>query len=195
MSSIPKTLLTPPEYLARERQAEFKSEFYRGEMFAMAGASWTHNLVKDNVARHTGNQLENEPCRVLSSDMRVKIDATGLYTYPDVVVVCEEPEFEDGVLDTLLNPRVLMELLSESTEMYDRGDKFRHYQQIPSLQEVVLIAQDRPHVERHVRQPNGDWLKAEFRELSQTFAFTSIPVKIPLADIYRGVEFSDKTEG
>jgi Uma2 family endonuclease len=128
---------------------------------------------------------------VLTSDLRVKVDASGLYTYPDLIVVCEEPKFEDKMFDTLLNPRVLMEVLSDSTEKYDRGTKFKHYRRIPSLLEYILIAQYEPLVERHVRQPNGDWLMTEFRGLDQLFAFKSVPVKIALADIYRGVEFPD----
>ena len=189
MSSVPKTLLTPQEYLARERAAAFKSEYYRGEMFVMSGASWEHTLIKDNVAQRARNQLDDGPCRVLTSDLRVKVDATGLYTYPDVLVVCEKPQFEDNMFDTLLNPRCLVEVLSDSTEKYDRGTKFAHYRKVPSLQEYILIAQDEPLVERHVRQPDGGWLMTEFRELTQVFPFTSIPVKIALADIYRGVEF------
>ena len=189
MSGVPKTLLTPQEYLARERKAEFKSEFYRGEMFAMAGASWKHNVIALNIAGESRQQLKVGPCQVAASDLRVKVDETGLYTYPDVVVVCDEPRFEDKMFDTLLNPRVLMEVLSDSTEKYDRGGKFKHYRQVPSLQEYILIAQDEPLVERHVRQPNGDWLMTEFRGLDQTLAFISVPVKIALADIYRGVEF------
>jgi Uma2 family endonuclease len=191
MSSVPKALLTPQEYLARERKAEFRSEFYRGEMFAMAGATWEHNLIALNVAGETRQQLKKGPCQVAAADLRVKINATGLYTYPDAVVVCDEPQFEDDELDTLLNPRVLMEVLSDSTEKYDRGDKVRHYRQIPSLQEYILIAQDKAIVERHVRQPNGDWLMTEFRGLDQTLAFMSISVKVPLADIYRGVRLPD----
>lgn len=191
MSSVLKPLLTPQEYLARERKAERKSEFYRGEMFAMAGASWEHNLIAANVTGETGQQLKAGPCRVVSGDMRVKVNATGLYTYPDVIVVCEEPKFEDEVFDTLLNPRVLIEVLSDSTEKYDRGTKFRHYRGLPTLQEYVLIAQDEPLIERHVRQPNGDWLMTEFRGLEQTLAFTSIPVKIALPDIYRGLAFPE----
>ncbi len=191
MSSVPKTTLTPQEYLARERKAEFRSEFYHGEMFAMAGASWEHTLIKDNVAHNARNQLDDGPCRALTSDLRVKVDATGLYTYPDVIIVCEEPQFEDKMFDTLLNPRVLMEVLSDSTEKYDRGAKSGHFRQIPSLQEYVLIAQDQPLVERYVRQQDGGWLLTEFRGLEQTFAFTSIPVNIKLADIYRGVEFPE----
>ena len=127
----------------------------------------------------------------MTSDLRVKVDSTGLYTYPDVIVVCEKPRFEDDMFDTLLNPLCLAEVLSDSTEKYDRGAKFKHYRQVPSLQEYILVAQDEPLVERHVRQPNGDWLMTEFRGLEQTLAFTSIPVKIALADIYRGVEFPE----
>jgi Uma2 family endonuclease len=189
MSSVSKTLLTPLEYLARERKAEFRSGFYRGEMFAMAGASWEHTLIKDNTAHEARKQLDEGSCRVLTSDLRVKVDATGLYTYPDIIIVCDEPRFEDRILDTLLNPRCLMEVLSDSTEKYDRGAKFKHYRQVPSLQEYVLIAQDEALVERHVRQPNGDWLMTEFRGLEQTLALTSVPAKIALTDVYRGVEF------
>jgi Uma2 family endonuclease len=116
MSTVAKPLLSPQEYLVRERQADFRSEFYRGEMFAMAGASWGHTLIKDNLAAETRGQLKAGPCRVGTSDLRVKITATELYTYPDIVVVCDEPRFEDDHFDTLLNPRVLVEVLSDSIE-------------------------------------------------------------------------------
>lgn len=191
MSSVPKTYLTPQEYLATERKAEYKSEYYRGEMFAMAGATFEHTLVKDNTAREMGNQLKDGPCRVLTSDLCVKVDAVGLYTYPDIVVVCDKPVFEDDMFDTLKNPRALIEVLSESTEDYDRGTKFKMYRQIPSLQEYVLIAQDQPLVERHVRQTNGDWVMTEFNHVSQVLEFASVPVKITLTEIYRGVEFPE----
>lgn len=191
MSTVPNRLLTSQEYLARERAADFRSEFYRGEMFAMAGASWEHTLVKDNMSGETRNQLKEGPCRVLTSDMRVKVDATGLYTYPDLVVVCDEPKFEDDEFDTLLNPRAVVEVLSDSTEKYDRGTKFGHYRQVPSIQEYVLVAQDRPLVERYVRQADDSWLLTAFTDLQQTFAFASIRAQIPLAEIYRGVEFPE----
>ncbi|HZZ77947.1 MAG TPA: Uma2 family endonuclease [Gemmataceae bacterium] len=191
MSSM---LLTPQEYLVRERAAAFRSEFYQGEMFAMAGASWEHTLIKDNVAFECNDQLRDGPCCVLTSDLRVKVDATGLYTYPDVIIVCDNPEFEDDILDTLINPRVLMEVLSDSTEKYDRGKKSGHYRRIPSLQEYVLIAQNEPLVERYVRQSDNSWLLTEYRGLDQIFAFGSIAVKIPLVDIYRGVEFPPKSD-
>lgn len=191
MSTASKTRLSPQEYLDRERRADFRSEFYRGEMFAMAGASWEHTLLKDNLAREAGNQLKGGPCRVATSDLRVKISATGLYTYPDMVVVCEEPQFEDKVMDTLLNPRVIVEVLSESTEKYDRGTTFAHYRQLPSMHEYVLIAQDRPLVERYVRQTDNSWLLTTFNGLTATFGFGSIPASIGLADIYRGVELPE----
>jgi Uma2 family endonuclease len=191
MSTAEKILLTPQEYLAKERLADLRSEFYRGEMFAMAGASREHTRIKDNLARHAGSQLEGGPCEVYTSDPRVKISATGLYTYPDLTIVCDEPQFEDAKFDTLLNPRVVMEVLSDSTEKYDRGAKFGHYRQLPSVQEYVLVSQDQPLVERFVRQEDGTWTLRDFRGLDQTFEFVTVPVQIPLADIYRGVKFPD----
>ena len=186
--------LSPQEYLALERQAEVRSEFFDGEMFAMSGASYEHTLIKDNLARETGNQLMGGPCHVLTSDMRVKIKKTGLYTYPDVVVVCSEPEFEDGYFDTLLNPRVIVEILSDSTEKYDRGAKFGHYQELPSVQEYVLICQNRDRIERYVRQTDDSWHLQMFKDQSGVFAFGTIDVKIPTAQIYSGVRASKMIE-
>ena len=191
MSTVPQRLLSPQEYLALERQADVRSEYHRGEIFAMAGASWEHTLIKDNLAREAGNQLKSGPCRVLTSDLRVKVNATGLYTYPDVVIVCDEPQFEDKVMDTLLNPRVVVEVLSDSTEKYDRGVKFAHYRQLAPIQEYVLVAQDRPLVERYVRQAEDAWVLTAFSAMTQTFAFGTVPVRIALVDIYRGVEFPE----
>jgi len=191
MSTAPTHLLTPQEYLAQERRAEFRSEYLRGEVFAMAGASFEHTLIKDNLARKAGNELETGPCRVLTSDMRVKVDATGLYTYPDIAIVCDPPEFEDAAVDTLLNPRAIVEILSDSAEKYDRGAKFGHYRQVPSLQEYVLVAQDRPLVERYVRQADNSWLLSVFDQPSQVFAFATISAQISLEEIYRGVKFGN----
>ncbi len=191
MSTATKTLLSPEEYLARERRAAYRSEFYRGEMFAMAGATWEHTLIKDNLAAEARNRLKGGPCQVVTSDLRVRVDATGLYTYPDLVVVCEPPQFEDDVHDTLLNPRVIVEVLSDSTEKYDRGAKFGHYRQLPSVLEYVLVAQDRPLVERYVRQADDAWLLTAFSDLTETFEFGSVAVSIPLEEIYRGVRFPE----
>lgn len=185
--------LSPQECLALERQAETRSEYFGGAMFAMSGASFEHNIIKENLARKLGNQLEGGPCRVVTSDMRVKVDATGLYTYPDIVVVCSEPEFEDGYFDTLLNPRIVVEILSDSTERCDRGARFRHYRQIPSLKEYVLVAQDRPLIERYACQSDGSWNLVTFDDPSGTFAFATIAVQIPMTDVYTGVRPSKMT--
>jgi Uma2 family endonuclease len=126
---------------------------------------------------------------VVTSDLRVKVSATGLYTYPDLVVVCEPPQFEDQVQDTLLNPRVIVEVLSDSTEKYDRGTKFAHYRTLPSVQEYVLVAQDRPLIEWYVRQGDGTWVLTAFSDLTATFEFATLAAPVPLVDIYRGVQF------
>jgi Uma2 family endonuclease len=191
MSAVPKRLLTVQEYLAQERRAEFRSEFYRGEVFAMAGTSYRHCQIKDNVAQEAGSQLKGGPCRVVTSDLRVRVTATGLYTYPDVVFLCGQPEFEDQNFDVLLNPRAIVEVLSDSTESYDRGDKFTHYQKLPSLQEYVLIAQNKVLCERYVRQPNDSWPLTPFDQMDQALEFVSVPVRIPLSEVYRDVKFPE----
>lgn len=191
MSAVLKTKLTETEYLAKERRAEFRSEFYRGEMFAMAGASREHILIAGNCSRELGNQFKGRCCEVYSTDMRVKVSATGLYTYPDVVIVCGEPEFLDGEVDTLLNPTVLIEVLSHSTESYDRGAKAELYRRIPSLREHVLIAQDRPHVEVLVRQADGNWLLQETSDIDQTVTIPSVSVSLSMRDIYDRITFEE----
>jgi Uma2 family endonuclease len=189
MSAATKQWITPEQYLARERAAAFKSEYYQGEMFAMAGTSVRHCTIKDNLARGTGNQLLGTNCRVVTSDLRVKIPATGLYTYPDLVIWCGKPAFEDTELDTLLNPRAIAEVLSESTESYDRGKKFAHYRTIPSLQEYILASQDEPLLERFARQADGSWSLMEFSGLASVLEFASVQARVPLSEVYDGVEF------
>jgi Uma2 family endonuclease len=185
MSSLALQRLTAAEYLEIERNAEHKSEFYNGEMFAMAGASLAHVLITDNVARELGNQLRESPCLVLSSDMRVKVTATGLYTYPDVVVVCDPPAMEGGPHDTLLNPTLIVEVLSPSTEAYDRGEKFAHFRRLASLQEYVLIAQDRRRIERYVRQEvSEEWLLTEVSDPQGRIALPSIGCTLALEAVY-----------
>lgn len=192
MSAI-STFLTPDQYLARERQASFKSEYYRGEVFAMAGASVAHTQIKDNLARKAGNQLENGPCQTFTSDLRVKVSASGLYTYPDMTIVCGQLELEDSHQDTLLNPQIIVEVLSDSTEKYDRGAKFAQYRQIASLREYILVTQNAPLIERFSRQADGKWMLAIFSDMSAIFELATLPVRIPLAEIYRGVEFPAST--
>jgi Uma2 family endonuclease len=193
VSAIPKTKLTPAEYLARERKAEFKSEYYRGETFAMAGASRFHNKVKENLIVELGIRFKGGPCQTFSSDQRVLVPATGLYTYPDIVIICGKPEYDAADRDTLVNPDAVIEVLSPSTENYDRGVKFRQYQQLPSVQEYILVSQTEPLVERYVRGSNGDWAYTAIPGLGGELALATVPARIPLAEIYNGVEFSDQS--
>lgn len=185
------TYCTPEEYLARERMAEAKSEYRDGKAYAMAGASRAHNLITGNIFAQFHATLRGRPCETYMNDMRVKVAKSRLYTYPDVVVVCGEPRFEDSKGDVLLNPTVIVEVLSPSTASYDRGDKFFHYRRLPSLQEYVLIAQESRRVEHYTRQ--GDqWLLTEFSESDQIVIFPTIACQVPLTEIYARVEFPDE---
>src|SRR4028118_400920 len=146
MSSQAETYITPEEYLVFERQAEYKNEYFDGEIFAMVGASRKHNLITTNITRELSQQLKNKPCEVYSSDMRVRIPNANIYTYADLTVVCGEPKFEDAQFDTLLNPALIVEVLSKSTASYDRSQKFAFYRTIESLTDYILVAQDTIHV-------------------------------------------------
>jgi Uma2 family endonuclease len=191
MSAQPKILLTPEEYLAIERRSEFKSEYFAGHVFALAGASKRHNLIVANLIRALGNQLLDRPCNVYPSDMRVKVRKTGAYMYPDVVVACGDEQFEDDQNDTLLNPVVIIEVLSESTEAYDRGRKFEQYQYIESLAEYLLIAQDSYRIEQYVRQDDGTWRYSEFHSLDDVVQLSAIGCNLDLKDMYAKVEVSN----
>ena len=190
MSAVRKPKLRAVEYLALEKRAAFKSEFFDGEMFAMAGASRAHNRVNENLSGELHARLKGGPCQSFSRDLRVLIDRTGLYCYPDLVIVCGEPEYAAVDADTLVNPRVVVEVLSESTERYDRTTKFRHYQQLDSLREYILVAQDEPLCERFVRLESGEWAVESFVGLDAALELRSVPMQVPLADIYAGVTFS-----
>jgi Uma2 family endonuclease len=185
-TEIPR--FTPAQYLALERKADFKSEYCNGYIIAMAGTSREHSLIAGNVYRKIGNNFEDRPCEVYISDMRVRVSPTGLYTYPDVVAVCGEAEFEDDKFDTLLNPTMIVEVLSPTTEAYDRGDKFAQFRQLISLQEYVLVAQNKVLVERYTRQ-GEKWILTEYRSLDDTLRLGSINCEISLREIYRKVEF------
>jgi Uma2 family endonuclease len=187
MASLTSTFITPEEYLERERLAETKSEYYRGEMFAMAGTSLAHATIITNLVRELSNRLKSGPCDVFSGDLRLNIPATGLYTYPDVMVVCGGPALTDSHFDTVTNPVVLIEVLSESTKNYDRGQKFENYRTIPSLMEYVTVAQDRAHVEVWTRQPGNGWLLKE-TDGAAALSLPSIGVELPLSEIYLKVD-------
>jgi Uma2 family endonuclease len=186
-SAAAHTHLTPEEYLAFERKATTKHEYLNGQIVAMSGASFAHNFLTMNTANQLYNQLIGGECQVATSDMRVKVTQIDSYFYPDVVVVCGEPRAEDDTFDTLLNPTVVVEVLSPSTETYDRGEKFEHYQQIASLKEYVLISQDKIRVEHYHRQETG-WMQTEFRGLEDVLSLLSIGCELRLQDVYRRVE-------
>jgi Uma2 family endonuclease len=190
VSTQAKTFLTPEQYLEIERKAEYKSQYYRGEMFAMARASRAHNLLVAHLLRDIGQQLRGKPCEVYPSDMRVRVSATGLYTYPDVVAVCAEPKLLDKHLDTLLNPHLIVEVLSPSTEGYDRGRKFEHYQTIESLKEYLLLASDRVHADLYTGQPDG-WLLTSATRLEDSLDLQSVGCSLSLAGLYERVDLAE----
>lgn len=189
MSAVPKIYLTPAEYLAFERQSDVKHEYFRGELFAMSGASRQHVRISINVTTLLDNQLKGRRCELFNGDMRVKVSPTGLYTYPDASVVCGRPRFEDKEVDVLLNPTVIVEILSKSTEAYDRGEKFAQYRTLDTLLDYLLVSQDRPLVERFTRQPDGVWLFTESAGLDAVMPIESIQCQLPLAEVYDRVEF------
>jgi Uma2 family endonuclease len=190
MSSQPQPRYTPKEYLALERKAEHRSEYLSGQIYAMTGASREHNRIAVNLTRELSTALRGRPCEVFASDMRVKVSPTGLYTYPDVVVVCGEARFEDREVDTLLNPTLIVEVLSDSTEAYDRGQKFAHYRRLETLSDYVLIAQDRVLVEHFVRDGER-WIMREIREPDGWLVLEAIGCEVSLRDIYERVELPD----
>ncbi len=186
MTAAPKRI-SIADYLAMERRSETKHEYFAGQIFAMAGASYVHITITSNCSRELGNALRETNCNVLSNDLRVRT-LNELYTYPDVVVVCGKPEFDDEQRDTLNNPLVIIEVLSRSTEGYDRGQKFLHYRSIPSLREYVLVSQRQMLVEHFARQANGQWVLTTFTGPEETVVFPTLGVSIPIASLYLKVD-------
>jgi Uma2 family endonuclease len=189
MSTVPKTLLSPQEYLVRERAAEFRSEFYKGEMFAMAGATERHNLIAGNLYAALKTVLRSLGCRAFILDMKVRIPRTGLYTYPDVAVACGDIQYEDEQRDVLLNPGAIVEVLSKSTERRDRGWKFDQYCELPSLVDYVLVSQTNSLVEHFIRQPDGTWHLERLKDLESSLQLVSAKCAVPLREIYLDVQF------
>lgn len=194
MNAQPQSLphMNPEEYLAFERASEERHEYLAGEVFAMGGASRLHNLIVTNLVRELSQRLKDRPCFVYANDLRVEVDAEGLFTYPDVVVVCGEQELRDDHEDTLLNPTVIFEVLSPSTESYDRGEKFTLYRKLPSLTEYILVSQNRPLVEHFVRRPNGQWLLSDAAGLAATVELPALECRVELAEIYDKVEWGTR---
>lgn len=188
MDAVHKPLLTEEEYIARERAVPTKSEFLRGEIFAMAGAKPRHNLVAANVIGALRSLLRDRPCLVLTSDQRVYVAASGLFTYLDVVVVCDGPRFHPKHDDTLVNPTVIVEVLSSSTEAYDRGAKFALYRAIESLREYVLVTPDATSVEHYARQTDGSWRLTTWGTAGESVPLDALGVAMPLAEVYAKVD-------
>ena len=179
--------LTPEQYLEIGRSAEYKSEYYRGEMFAMAGASYAHVLLVSNLNTELSTGLRGTPCHVIMSGLRVRTGHDGLYTYPDIVAICGEPRFADNRPDTLINPVLIVEVLSMSTELKDRGFKFREYRKIDSLKQYVLVSQYYQHIEVFSKGEDGVWSFKDFEGPETTCVFTSLGCSVKIGEVYRGV--------
>ena len=188
MSAAPKPSITPEQYLELERQAEYKSEYFAGEIFAMAGASPEHNLITGNTFGVLWSQLRDRPCTPYGSDQKVR-STPEHFAYPDVTVVCGEAQFAGEEREVLLNPTLIVEVLSPTTEAWDRGGKFEQYRQRESMQEYVLVAQDRPHIERFARRESGQWLLTEVNGLDAVLTLPSIGCELALSEVYRKVTF------
>jgi Uma2 family endonuclease len=189
-STQARVFLTPEQYLEIERRAERKSEYWQGEMFAMAGAGESHNLLVTSMSAQIHSQLRSSASRTYANDMRVCVGVTGLYAYSDIVVVFGVPQFLDGRRDTLLNPSLIIEVLSPSTEAYDRGRKFEHCQSIDSLKQYLLVASERVHTDLFTRQPGGQWLLTAAGSIDDALDLESVGCRITLRDTYERVEFS-----
>ena len=192
MSALPKiTYYTAEEYLRLEREAPYKSEYFKGEIFAMAGASTSHNRIKENLSIGIGSYLRrNKGCQSFSSDMRVHIPENTLYTYPDVLVVCGRLEFLDNEKDILLNPSVIIEVLSKSTQTYDRGDKFHLYRSIPTLREYLMVDSQSVRVEMYRKADDGVWsLVYDTKNIEDTIELITIGLSISIEDMYDQAEF------
>ncbi len=190
-----QTYLTPEEYITLERKAipdadTVRSEYVNGEIIAMSGASFAHNLITYNISGELRTRLRGSGCLAFANEMRVSIPSVKSYFYPDVGVVCGEPRFEDDVFDSLLNPIVIVEVLSPSTEAYDRGEKFSHYRQLQSLREYILVSQDKIHIDHYVRHAEK-WVLTDFQKLEQLLPLTSIQCELPLHEIYTSVTFPE----
>jgi Uma2 family endonuclease len=189
MSAVPKKSYTLDEYLALERVAPYKSEYYHGQIFAMSGGSPRHNTISGNTFAGLRGRLRGTPCRPYNSDQRIRIPANGLSTYPDVSVVCGELQLDTQDRDAIVNPRVILEVISQSTERYDRGKKFDLYRQLDALREYILISQEEPQVECFARRDDGNWLLTVFKRVETELRFTTLDCVLPLSEIYEDVEF------
>lgn len=188
MTAQPIQYITEEEYLQRERMSTSKHEYYNGRIYAMAGASEDHNLIAMNIAAILRARVRGTTCRAYPSDMRVKVLQTGLNTYPDFTIVCGTPQFVNlEKRDTLTNPTIIIKILSPSTESYDRGEKFQHYRTIDTLQEYILVAQNKHRIERFVRHDSNEWVLSDIAGIEASLPLSVLQAHIPLAEIYEQV--------
>lgn len=189
MHKLAKKYISAPEYLELEEAAEYKSEYYKGEIFAMAGASTNHNQIIGNVYSRLHHTIKKHKCRVFVSDVRLWIEQQELFTYPDIMIICEKPKFYLDRDDTVVNPRIIIETISKSTEAYDRSKKFLFYRSIPAFQEYILIDQYSPHIEQFYLGSDNQWLFKDYTSISDILKFSKIAVEIPLNDVYFLIDF------
>ncbi|MGL4612155.1 MAG: Uma2 family endonuclease [Trueperaceae bacterium] len=187
MSLVQDKLVSPQEYLELERKAPFKSEYRHSLIIPIPGASVEHIIIRDNITRHLGNQLENQGCRAFSSDLKVQTGQS--YSYPDITVVCGTLRFEDIERDVLLNPTLIIEILSPSTEIYDRSEKFNEYRQLASFSEYILVSQNQPLIEQYIKQGDGSWKFIPVGGLDATVNLETINCTLTLKDVYSGLTF------
>ncbi len=192
MTALRKRSFTPQEYLELECKADYKSQYVAGEIFSMAGAQSAHVIIGVNLLGELRNRLRSRKCHVFSNDMRVRAESSDLYTYPDASVLCGKPEFDfSSKPESLLNPQVIFEVLSPSTELFDRGDKFARYRKLDSLTDYVLVASEAMRVEHYVRQDGGAWILTVYDQPEQHVPLRSLDCDLQLAEIYYQVTFSE----
>lgn len=181
--------MTAEAYLSFERNSPDKHEYYKGEIFAMSGASRKHNKIDSNLRTAIGNWLKGKKCNVYGSNLRVSVKTESLYAYPDIVVVCGEELYTDNEFDTLTNPTLIIEILSPSTAAYDKGLKFELYRALPDLKEYILIDSNKIHVTQYKKNDDGTWLLKEYKNISDTLTLAAIQMPLPLKDCYEGIDF------
>lgn len=187
---VPKfNYISTEEYLAEERAALEKHEYYKGEVFAMSGASLEHNIISRNMMVFVGGKLKGKACQPFGSNLRIHIPPNTLFTYPDLTIFCDKPVLTDNSFDTALNPVVIIEILSPSTRNYDMGIKFMLYRDIETLKEYILIDSEAVYVQKHLRQPDNSWVLTEIKKIQEALHIHTIELSIPLTEIYEGVSF------
>ena len=191
MAANPERRYTLEEYLELDRNSEERFEFWDGEVFCMSGVSDEHDAIEGNIYAFLRSQLSERGCRVCLANMRIKVPSAPPYRYADLSVVCGKLEFEEiGGVDALVNPQLIVEVLSPSTEAYDRGEKFSHYKSIPTFREYLLGAQHRPHVTHLFKDDDGKWIHTEANDLESSVSLQSLECELPLSEIYRDVDFN-----